>query len=163
MKKLTIILFEDVFEYEKYANAVCKKFSLLPAQSEFLGTWYIENNKGEAFASISIAVNHFIENIDKAEIIFGISSKDYEDVDNLIRRADTLHLRGNHIKCSHPIATAKNTDKIADCGARRRSHECNGTRQARNRTLLSFAKRPSASSLRSNFSYSAWSRPMPSS
>ena len=80
MKKLTIILFEDVFEYEKYANAVCEKLSLLPAQSEFLGTWYIENNKGEAFASISIAVNHFIENIDKAEIIFGISSKDYEDV-----------------------------------------------------------------------------------
>ena len=80
MKKVTIILFEDTFEYEKYANAVCEKFSLLTVQSEFLGTWYIENNQEEAFASISIAVNHFIENTDKTEIIFGISSKDYEDV-----------------------------------------------------------------------------------
>ena len=80
MKKVVVILFEDAFEYEKYANAVCEKNSSLPEKSEFLGSWYIECNEEEVFSSISGAVNYFVENTDKTEIIFGISSKDYEGV-----------------------------------------------------------------------------------
>ena len=35
MKRLTIILFDD----EKEAFAICDEFSVLPEESEFLGTW----------------------------------------------------------------------------------------------------------------------------
>ena len=76
MKKLTVILFDA----EKNAYAICDKFSVLPEKSEFLGTWWIEYNQEECYSSISAAANHFIENTDKEEIIFGISSKDYDGV-----------------------------------------------------------------------------------
>ena len=76
MKRLTIVLFDD----EKEAFAICDKFSVLPEESEFLGTWWIEYNQEEVYSSISVAANHFIENTDKTEIIFGISQKDYEGV-----------------------------------------------------------------------------------
>lgn len=80
MKKLTIILFENAVEYNEYANAVCDKFSGSPEQSEFLGTWCIDCNQEEVCSAISVAANHFIDNTDKTEIIFGVSNKDYEGV-----------------------------------------------------------------------------------
>ena len=80
MKKLTVILFADALEYKQYAGVVCDKFLVLPEKSEFLGTWWIESNQEECTTTISVAANHFIDNTDKTEIIFGISSKDYEDV-----------------------------------------------------------------------------------
>ena len=76
MKKLKVILFDDEME----ASAICDEFSVLPEKSEFLGTWWIEYNQEEVYSSISLAANHFIENTDKAEIIFGISKKDHEGV-----------------------------------------------------------------------------------
>ena len=80
MKKLTVILFADALEHKQYVNAVCDRFSGLSEKSEFLGTWWIEYNQEEAYSAISGAANHFIENTDKTEIIFGIGNKDYEDV-----------------------------------------------------------------------------------
>ena len=76
MKKLRIVLFDD----KNNAITICKSFSALSEKSEFLGTWWIEYNQEEAYLSISAAANHFIENTDKTEIIFGISSKDYDGV-----------------------------------------------------------------------------------
>ena len=76
MKKLTVVLFDE----EQNANTICETFSTLPEKSEFLGAWWIEYNQEEVYSSISAAANHFIENTDKKEIIFGISSNDYEDV-----------------------------------------------------------------------------------
>ena len=76
MKKLRVVLFED----KKNAATICESFSALPEKSEFLGTWWIEYNQEEVYSSISVAANHFIENTDKTEIIFGISKKDYEGV-----------------------------------------------------------------------------------
>jgi len=76
MKKLTVILFDDPND----AFLICEKYSGLSEKREFLGTWWIGFNEEEAYAAISGAANHFIENSDKTEIIFGISSKDYEDV-----------------------------------------------------------------------------------
>ena len=76
MKKLKVVLFDD----KKNANTICESFSTMSEKSEFLGVWWIEYNQGECYSSISAAANHFIENTDKTEIIFGISSKDYEDV-----------------------------------------------------------------------------------
>lgn len=76
MKKLTVVLFDE----EQNANMICETFSTLPEKSEFLGVWWIEYNQEEAYSSISMAVNYFIENTDKTEIIFGISSKDYDGV-----------------------------------------------------------------------------------
>ena len=76
MKKLKIILFDD----KKNAVDICESFSALHAKSEFLGTWWIEYNQEEVYSSISLAANHFIENTDKTEIIFGISERDYEGV-----------------------------------------------------------------------------------
>ena len=80
MKKLTVILFTDALEHKQYAGVVCDKFLVLPEKSEFLGTWWIESNQKECTTTISVTANHFIDNTDKTEIIFGISSKDYEDV-----------------------------------------------------------------------------------
>ena len=80
MKKLTVILFADALEHKQYAGVVCDKFLVLPEKSEFLGTWWIESNQEECTTTISVTANHFIDNTDKTEIIFGISSKDYEDV-----------------------------------------------------------------------------------
>ena len=76
MKKLRVVLFDD----KNNANTICESFSVLPEKSEFLGTWWIEYNQEEVYSSISVAANHFIENTDKTEIIFGISQKDYEGV-----------------------------------------------------------------------------------
>ena len=76
MKKLTVVLFDD----KKSTNTICEHFSTLPEKSEFLGAWWIEHNQEEVYSSISIAANYFIENTDKTEIIFGISSKDYNGV-----------------------------------------------------------------------------------
>ena len=76
MKKLTVVLFDD----KKNTNTICERFSTLPEKSEFLGAWWIEYNQEEVYSSISEAANYFIENSDKTEIIFGISSKNYNGV-----------------------------------------------------------------------------------
>ena len=90
MKKLTVILFENAVEYNEYAGVVCEKFSESSEKSEFLGTWYIECNQEEAYSAISGAVNHFIENTDKTEIIFGVSNKDCEGVISKIHVGDCV-------------------------------------------------------------------------
>ena len=76
MKKLTVVLFDD----KKNTDTICERFLTLPEKSEFLGAWWIEYNQEEVYSSISMAANYFIENTDKTEIIFGISSKDYNGV-----------------------------------------------------------------------------------
>ena len=76
MKKLTVVLFDD----KKNTDIICESFSALPEKSEFLGVWWIEYNQEEVYSYISMAANYFIENTDKTEIIFGISSKDYNGV-----------------------------------------------------------------------------------
>ncbi len=90
MKKLMVILFEDDIEYNKYVNTVCDKFSGVSNESEFLGTWWIEYNQEEGYSAISGAANHFIENTDKTEIIFGISNKDYEGVISKIHTGNVV-------------------------------------------------------------------------
>ena len=81
MKKITVILFENGLEYKEYSNRVCNKFANLSTEKEFCGTWSeILFNNEECIASISGCVNHFINNTDKTEIIFGISNKDYDCV-----------------------------------------------------------------------------------
>ena len=80
MKRLKIILFEDALEYKKNASSVCDNFSGESDESAFLGTWWIEYNEEEAYSAISVAANHFIDDTDKAEIIFGISNKDRDNV-----------------------------------------------------------------------------------
>ena len=81
MKKLIVILFEDDLEFKEYSNQVCEKFANLPAEKEFCGIWgEILFNNVECISSISGCVNHFINNTDKTEIIFGISNKDYDCV-----------------------------------------------------------------------------------
>ena len=76
MKKLRVVLLDD----KKNANTICESFSTMSEKSEFLGAWWIESNQEECYSSISVAANHFIENTDKTEIIFGISKKDFEGV-----------------------------------------------------------------------------------
>ena len=77
MKKLTVILFENDFEFKEYSDRVCEKFANLPAEKEFCGIWgEILFNNAECISSVSGCVNHFINNTDKTEIIFGISNKD---------------------------------------------------------------------------------------
>ena len=39
MKKLTVILFENDFEFKEYSDRVCEKFANLPAEKEFCGIW----------------------------------------------------------------------------------------------------------------------------
>ena len=81
MKKLTVILFENDLEFKEYSDQIFEKFADLPLDKEFCGTWgEILFNSEECISSISGCVNHFINNSNKTEIIFGISSKDYEDV-----------------------------------------------------------------------------------
>ena len=81
MKKLTVILFENDLEFKEYSDRVCEKFANLPPEKEFCGIWgEILFNSEECISSISGCVNHFINNTDKTEIIFGISNKDYDCV-----------------------------------------------------------------------------------
>ena len=98
MKRLKIILFEDALEYKKYASSVCDKLSGESDESAFLGTWWIEYNEEEAYSAISGAANHFIDNTDKAEIIFGISNKDY---DNIISKIHTENCIVETIFCKN--------------------------------------------------------------
>ncbi|MBQ7363774.1 MAG: hypothetical protein IJW48_04920 [Clostridia bacterium] len=80
MKRLTVVLFSDSLEYKQYVNYVCDKFSGPSEKSEFLGTWWIECNEEEVCYAISGAANHFIDDTDKTEIIFGIGNKDYDGI-----------------------------------------------------------------------------------
>ena len=41
---------------------------------------WLRHTEREVYSSISMAANYFIDNTDKTEIIFGISSKDYDGV-----------------------------------------------------------------------------------
>ena len=97
MKKLTVILFENDLEFKEYSNQVFEKFANLPAEKEFCGIWgEILFNSAECISSISGCVNHFINNTDKTEIIFGISNKDYACV---ISKINTENCVIETVKC----------------------------------------------------------------
>lgn len=89
MKKLTVVVFEDELEFKKCSNRVCEKFSNLPKKEEFCGIWgEIKFNTSEVLSAISTTVNHFIEDTDKVEIIFGCCKKDYDDIISKIHTQD---------------------------------------------------------------------------
>ena len=99
MKKITVILFENDFEFKEYSDRVCERFANLPAEKEFCGIWgEILFNSAECIASISDCVNHFINNTDKTEIIFGISDKDY---DRVISKINTEVCVIETVKCEN--------------------------------------------------------------
>ncbi len=98
MKRMTVILFQDAFEYESYASDICDRFSKLPEECEFLGAWCVEYNQEEAYSAISGVANHFIENTDKTEIILGISNKDY---DNVIHKINTENCVVEVVNCKN--------------------------------------------------------------
>ncbi len=81
MKRLIAVLFADEAAFVQYSNRVCERFSDLPEEKEFCGIWgEISFNKDEVLAAISDAVNHFIKDTDKIEIVFGCCIKDYKDI-----------------------------------------------------------------------------------
>ena len=87
MKKLTVILFENDLENKEYSDRVCEKFSDLPAEKEFCGIWgEILFNYSEVLFEICTTINHFVENPEKNEIIFGCCKKDYNAI------LDRIHL-----------------------------------------------------------------------
>ena len=99
MKKLTVILFENDLDFKEYSNQVCGKFANLPTEKEFCGIWgEILFNNAECISSISDCVNHFMNNIDKTEIIFGISNKDYDCV---IFKINTENCVIEMVKCEN--------------------------------------------------------------
>ena len=99
MKKLTVILFENDLEFKEYSNQVCGRFANLPTEKEFCGIWgEILFNNAECISSISDCVNHFMNNIDKTEIIFGISNKDYDCV---IFKINTENCVIEMVKCEN--------------------------------------------------------------
>ena len=99
MKKLTVIFFENDLEFKEYSNQVFEKFANLPAEKEFCGIWgEILFNSAECISSISGCVNHFINNTDKTEIIFGISNKDYACV---ISKINTENCVIETVKCEN--------------------------------------------------------------
>ena len=99
MKKLTVILFENDLENKECSNAVCEKFTNLPAEKGFCGVWgEILFNNAECISSISSCINHFINNTDKTEIIFGISNKDYDCV---ISKINTENCVIETVKCKN--------------------------------------------------------------
>lgn len=99
MKKLIIVLFENDVEFKEYSNQVCEKFANLSAEKEFCGIWgEILFNNEDCISSVSGCVNHFANNADKTEIIFGISSKDY---DNIISKICTENCVIEIISCKN--------------------------------------------------------------
>ena len=99
MKKLIVILFENDLEFKEYSNRVCERFANLPAEKEFCGIWgEILFNNEECISSISGCVNHFINNSNKTEIIFGISNKDYDCV---ISKINTEKCVIETVKCDN--------------------------------------------------------------
>ena len=101
MKNLNVIFFKNEIENEKYSDAICQKLSLsnLSAEQEFCGIWgEILFNNEECISSISGCVNHFINNSNKTEIIFGISNKDYDCV---ISKINTENCVIETVKCDN--------------------------------------------------------------
>ena len=99
MKKLIVILFEKDLEFKEYSNRVCERFADLPAEKEFCGIWgEILFNNEACISSISGCVNHFINNSNKTEIIFGISNKDYDCV---ISKINTENYVVETVKCDN--------------------------------------------------------------
>ena len=81
MKKLTVVVFKDGIESEKYSDQFCERFSNLPAGKEFCGIWgEIAFNDEEVFRAISATINHFLTEANKEEVIFGCCEKDYNSV-----------------------------------------------------------------------------------
>ena len=81
MKNLTVVLFENALENKKYFNRVCEKFTNLSTEKEFCGIWgEILFNDDECLSAISATVNHFINDTEKTEIIFGCCKKDYNAI-----------------------------------------------------------------------------------
>ena len=99
MKKLIIVLFDNDLEFKEYSNQVCEKFANLSAEKGFCGIWgEILFNNEDCISSVSGCVNHFVNNTDKTEIIFGISSKDY---DNIISKICTENCVIEIISCKN--------------------------------------------------------------
>ena len=99
MKKLIVILFENDLEFKESSNRVCERFADLPAEKEFCGIWgEIFFNNEESITSISGCVNHFINNSNKTEIIFGIRNKDY---DGVISKINTENCVIETVKCDN--------------------------------------------------------------
>ena len=99
MKTLTVILFKNDLEFKEYSAQVFGKFDYLPLDKEFCGTWgEILFNNAECISSISGCVNHFINNSNKTEIIFGISNKDYDCV---ISKINTENCVIETVKCDN--------------------------------------------------------------
>ena len=97
MKKLNIIVFFDDTEMEKYSDLVCEKLSGLSPNQEFCGIWgEIQFSKEECLKAISAIVNNFINNVDKTEIYFGCSAKNYNDIISLM---DTDNCKINILSC----------------------------------------------------------------
>ena len=91
MKKLTVVVFKDGIESEKYADQVCERFSKLSSEKEFCGIWgEIEFNDEEVFSAISTTINHFMAETNKDEIIFGCCEKDYNSVFSKINTDDCV-------------------------------------------------------------------------
>ena len=81
MKKLTVILFEDNLEIEKYTDKVFEEFMSFSEEKEFMGIWgEISFNNAEVLTAISDTVNHFINDTEKTELIFGCCKKDYNEI-----------------------------------------------------------------------------------
>ncbi|MBQ4074783.1 MAG: hypothetical protein IJD39_06245 [Clostridia bacterium] len=91
MRKITAILFETEIEYDKYANAVCEKLANIEDGKVFCGIWgEIRFHHGEVLAAISSAINHYIDQTDKSEILFGCCKKDYPAVLAQLHREQCL-------------------------------------------------------------------------
>lgn len=74
-------------------------FGQRPRRVRGSGTWgEILFNSEECIASISGCINHFINNSNKTEIIFGISNKDYDCV---ISKINTEKCVIETVKCEN--------------------------------------------------------------
>ena len=81
MKNLTIVIFENDLAVEKYYDKAFSDFGKSSKERELLGAWgEILFNTDEVLSTISNTVNHFINDTDKTDIVFGCCKKDYDDI-----------------------------------------------------------------------------------
>lgn len=81
MKNLTIVIFENDLAVQKYYDEAFGKYGKSSMEKEVLGAWgEILSNADDVLSTISDTVNYFINDTDKAEIVFGCCRKDYDDI-----------------------------------------------------------------------------------
>lgn len=87
MKSLNVILFKDGEEIAKLANDLCAKlaYATLAENQWFCGIWEIKFNREIALQSISDTLNYHL-GLERDEIYFGCTEKDYDDIIALIDR-----------------------------------------------------------------------------